>query len=312
VAAAGDSTTCKPRIHHDAAVRALILIVALFPNILAVACGGTCGSKGLHDDVRENEQGMRNGLTVLAVVSALFCAPAIAQDEQATMSARLQADAMGTIRTGAYVAGDTQKFTLDRYGNKFLLRVDGDPEVYVLYEGHASLGGRVLKFDTGAIAVSVAGWGGMTLYTDAKPAGLPADWTGDSSPPSMTPVSQNDMQSATGDESQHLDYATHLKMKIEADWASLATNARERAIAFDVLQNCIRGIDRFGKDAKARAALNARIDSLQLALSSRPTAAIRGKTLVVSYNKNQDYAGRASSRAIARALGLLLNVKTPN
>ncbi len=80
--------------------------------------------------------------------------------------------ASATIEPGAYTAGDVQ-FTLDRYEDKYLLRVAGDPEVYVLYVDSGSLGGRVLKFDSGAIAIRVAGWGGMTIYTDAKPTACP-------------------------------------------------------------------------------------------------------------------------------------------
>jgi len=255
---------------------------------------------------------MRNGLTVLAVVCALCCAPfAFAQDE---LNAKLQADAIGSIKSGTYLAGDSVKFSLDGYGhNRFLLRVSGDPEIYVLYSDRASLGGRILKYDNGATAVSIASWGGVTLYTDNKPGGLPAVRTGDSAPPTLSAVTLTDIQNASEDEVQHLTYARRLKIAVVADWDDLASNPRDRALAFDVMENTVRGIDRFSLNAQARVALTSRIDTLKITTTGgRPTAEISGKALVVTYNRGQGYAGRASSRAIARALGLLLKVKTPN
>jgi hypothetical protein len=257
-----------------------------------------------------SNKSMRNGWTVFAVVCALSCATlAHAQDSQETLSAKLLADAMGNVKPGTYLAGDSVKFMLDSYGSRYLLRIVGDPEIYVLYPNRASLGGRVLKYDSGTTALSVAGWGGMTLYTDDKPQGLPAVRTGDSTPPSPSGMTNNDMQNAVEDETQHLTYARKLKIAVVADLNEPGSSARDRAQAFDVMENTVRGIDRFSTNPKARAALLAKIDTLKIVLSPRPTANINGKTLVVTYNKNQGYAGRASSRGIARALGLLLGIK---
>jgi hypothetical protein len=257
--------------------------------------------------MRDHEQRMRTGLAVLAVVSALLCAPfACAQD---MLESRLQADALGAIRPGVYLAGDTVKFLLDKYGNKFLLRFSGDPEIYVLYTDRASLGGRVLKYDTGVTVISVAGWGGMTIYTDPHPEGLPAVRTGDSSMPTLQPVSQTDAQNAIGDEEQHLSYAHKSRIAVSADWNGIAHDGLERAQAFDTMQNTVRGLDRFGMSAPGRNAL-ARIEAVKINLTGgRPTASLNGKTLVVTFNKGQGFAGRASSRAIARALGILLHVR---
>src|SRR6185436_11635914 len=141
-----------------------------------------------------------NGLTVIALVSALCFAPFAHAQE--SLSSKLLADAFGNIETGTYLAGDPIKFTLDRYGSRYLLRVSGDPEIYVLYANRASVGGRELKYDSGATAISIAGWGGITFYTDAKPGGLPAVRTGDSTSPVLPPVALPDVQNATQDEEQ--------------------------------------------------------------------------------------------------------------
>src|SRR5271166_5238180 len=134
-------------------------------------------------------------MTICAVLAfAAFDAPfAAAQD---SLESRLFADRVGYIAPGAYLAGDRVPFTLDTAGSEYLLRFAGSPEVFVLYADRVSLGGRVLKYDSGETALKVSGWGGMTLYTDAVPGGLPAERSGDSTPPAPASVSISDIQNA--------------------------------------------------------------------------------------------------------------------
>jgi hypothetical protein len=137
--------------------------------------------------------------TALALC-ALIAAPAHAQDQ---MTSRLSQEHVGDIDPGTYSAGGIT-FMLDAYGGKFILRFAGDPEIYVLYADRASLGGRILKYDSGQTAIRVTGWGALTLYTDAAPGGVPAERTGDSLPPSLGMISLEDMQNAAEDEAEHL------------------------------------------------------------------------------------------------------------
>jgi hypothetical protein len=143
----------------------------------------------------------------------------------------------------------------------------------------------------------------MTLYTDAAPNGLPAVRTGDAIAPSPANVSLGDMQNAAGDEAEHLAYTRGLRLNFDADWAALAANAAMRAFAFDTLENTVRGLDRFSITAFGREALAKRVAMVMVALGAKPTLGLNGKTLVVTFNPERGYEGRASSRAIARALG---------
>jgi hypothetical protein len=237
-------------------------------------------------------------IAALLLVSATT--PLCAQD---SLSERMSAGRLGDVAPGAYLAGDTVKFSLVPDGENFLLRFDGDPEVFVLYTAHASLGGRELKYDSGETALQVAGWGGMTLYTDADPNGLPAERTGDTVPPSPANVSLGDMQNAAGDEAEHLAYTRGLRLNFNADWGALAANPVMRAFAFDTLENTVRGIDRFSITAAGREALAKRVSTVMVAMGGKPTIGLNGKALVVTFNPERGYEGRASSRAIARALG---------
>jgi len=245
-------------------------------------------------------------------IALLFCAclasAAHAQDE---MNSRLSQEHVGDVEPGTYTAGHTT-FTLDDYADKFLMRLSGDPEVYVLYSDHAPLGGRALKYDSGAMAIRVSGWGGLTLYTETDPGGLPAERTGDALPTALSPISLSDMQNAAEDEAEHLAYSRQLHISFTADWAALSGDSRLRALCFDALENTVRGIERFISLSKARTAFARKIDGVRMALGNKPVIFMSGKTLNVTFNAQHGYAGRASSRGIARGLGQMLSIPVPN
>jgi hypothetical protein len=251
----------------------------------------------------------RSHLAIAANVAlALACLAAPVARAQDSVEERLSYDRLAPIVPGVYVAGDKIGFNLDASGGEFLLRMDGTPEVFVLYPARASLGGRVLKYDSGETALLVAGWGGMTLYTDAQPGGLPAVRMADSIAPSPPSVSLSDMQAAAGDNGQRLGYVRRLNLSFTADWNSLASDSTMRAFAYDAMENAARGLDRFAGFGPGRDALAKRVSAVSIQTNSHPTIALNGKTLVVTYNPGRGFEGRASSRAIARALSTLLSV----
>lgn len=235
----------------------------------------------------------------------------------AEVNDRLAQEHFGMIVPGDYQAGDHLHFSLsryqtDRFENEFLMRIAGQPEVFVLYADYASLGGRVLKFDSGAIAIQVAGWGNMTIYTDDAPDGLPAVRDADAQPPYLPQISLAQIQSAANDEAEHLSYSRGVRIGFGADWNALAGDGGQRAVAFDALENTARGIDRFTANPAARAAFQQRVAAVFMQESDRPLIRMAGKTLIVTYNPRQNYAGRASSRAISYAMGKMFNVPMPN
>src|SRR5580704_11153031 len=122
------------------------------------------------------------------------------------MSARLSAEKVGDVETGSYSAGDNLNFSLDSYGDKYLLRFADSPESYVLSVERIFLGGRILRYDTGVTALRVSVWGGMTLYTAGAPGGLPATKTSDDLAAPRPLVGRDDLMAALADEESHLDY----------------------------------------------------------------------------------------------------------
>lgn len=255
----------------------------------------------------------KSGIAFLCLVLLLVSGPVA----RAQMSDRLQNEHFGDIPAGDYQAGDHLHFSLVHYdtsnfSNVYLMRIAGQPEVYVLYADFGTLGGHVLKYDSGAVAIQVTGWGGLTIYTDEQPEGMPASRMGDATAPVMAAVSMPQFQSAADDESSHLSYSRGLHVGFSADTNALSSDATLRAEAFDALENAARGIDRFTANAAGRTVFMQRVAAVRLAAADKPLIRIDGKTLTVTFNPHQGYQGRASSRAIAFALGKLFGVAMPN
>ncbi len=247
-----------------------------------------------------------HGIAAALILATALTVNAAAQE---TMSQKLSAGHVGGVEPGSYVAADSVRFTLDPFGDKYLLRIGNEPEVFVLYSDHAALGSRVLKYDTGSAALQVSGWGGLTLYPDGDPTGLPAVREGDSTPPALLAVSLPEMQAAAQDEGQHLAYTRQMNLIFVAEWDRLAGDANARALAFDAMQNVARGLDLFAARDNARNAVAQRIETVKLLVENNSGISLNGKTLVVAIDTGRGYAGRSSSRAVARALSRLLSVR---
>ena len=96
-------------------------------------------------------------------------------------------------------------------------------------------------------------------------------------------------------------------MQFSADWNALNENPLARAFAYDTMENTARGIERFTGGNWQREAFMKHVSAVMIAQGSRPMLGLNGRTLVVSFNPGIGFAGRASSRAIARALGNVLS-----
>jgi len=70
-------------------------------------------------------------------------------------------------RDGTYVANDRLTFVVDRRGDSVRLRFDGGDEVFYLSTEAAPMGGRVLKYDTGAFERIIDKYLHLDLYPDA-------------------------------------------------------------------------------------------------------------------------------------------------
>ena len=224
------------------------------------------------------------------------------------MASRLAAERVGAVQPGRYSAGEHESFTIEPYGaSKYLLRFSDNPEVFVLTMERSSLGAKVLKYDTGATALRVSLWGGITLYTHDAPQGLPATLQGDAPQPLPLAISANELTTAFSDESSHLVYVQNVALKFSADPAVLAADPETRGRAFDAMITAATGIERFvAAQPPARQILGKRINSVKVAEGGKPTVAISGPTLIVSFVPGEGHEGHESSLSIEQELNKLL------
>ncbi len=247
-------------------------------------------------------------ILLLASASLAWAQPDAPPGTPPGMASRLAAEHVGAVQPGLYSAGDSGSFILAPYGAaKYLLRFSGRAENFVLTVDRASLGAKLLKYDTGATALRVSVWGGMTLYTQDAPQGLPATYQGVAAAADNLEVSAGELQTAFGDEASHLTYVENIALKFSADPAVMAADAETRGRAFDALTNASVGIERFlAATPPARQVLIKRINSVKVAEGGKPTVTILGQTLLVSFVPGEGHEGHASSLAIQQELSKLL------
>ena len=249
------------------------------------------------------------GLLFAAIVGSFLAVGPIwcnAAELDRTLQARLSSDRLGHLEPGTYLAGEKAEFELVSAGSNYLLRCEGSPEVFVVTPDNAAMGGRVLRFDSGETALQVAGWGGVTLYTDSNPEGLPAVRTGDVANFAPTAASAGDVQTATQDFTATMERMHRINLGFTVDWSDLPDTTLARARALDAIENIARGINRLGNSAHWRSAFTRRLSEIVLAKGGTPAVKLSGKILLITFNPDAGYEGRASSRSIASALGTLL------
>ena len=258
---------------------------------------------------------VRFGSIVLALVlTAPLALPAGAQPDAPPgvppgMASRLAAERPSAFQAGLYSAGDKLTFTLEPYGARYLLRFSGAGETFVLSVERGSLGAKVMKYDTGTIAIRVSVWGGMTVYTRDAPQGIPATYQGTAPAAPQLSISAGELTTAFNDEASHLTYVQNIALKFSADPTVVAADAETRGRAFDALTNAATGIERFLADNPSmRSVLGKRINSVKVAEGGKPTIALTGQTLLVSFVPGEGHEGHASSLAIEQELGRLFAV----
>lgn len=244
------------------------------------------------------------------VLILLFASPLAVQaqivspGDGTSITARLSADKLADIQDGNYSAGDRIAFSLENFGDRVLLRFDGSPEIFALLSDRVALGGRALKYDTGATALHESVWGGLTIYTETAPGGLPATRTGDFAVPPRLSVSRADLETALRDEAAHLAYTQQVNLRFTATMG----NDAARAEAFNALSNVDAGIARITANPAGRTAVAKRIQTVKLTEARKPEVSVAGRVLTVTFAPAQGPTGRPSSRAIAAALGKYLSV----
>ena len=145
----------------------------------------------------------------------------------------------------------------------------------------------------------VSVWGGVTLYTQAAPQGVPANRQGPTAPSDTLAISANELQTAVNDESSHLTYVQNIALKFSADPAVLSSDPETRGRAFDALTNAAVGIERF-LAANPQVRIDMRVTNRVIDLVQE------GVDVALRVRSNLDDSGSLVARNLGETKGVLV------
>lgn len=200
---------------------------------------------------------------------------------------------------GHYATTDDVEFLIDRRDGNTRLRFLDNDEVFYLTSEPSTLGGRLLKYDNGEIAVAVSGWGGVTLYTRASPVGTPAGRVGEAQSLDPPPVPADRITFFAARLSQRLADRQNLAIGFATNWDLLAEKDQSRALAADAMRNATYALEALSAARALRNALAARIHVVRLVEGPVQGVTLEGEVLEITYAPLDGPHARPSSRAIA-------------
>ncbi len=215
-------------------------------------------------------------------------------------------------REGHYVGADDVEFMIDQATGQPRLRFADSEEIFYLTSEPALAGGRVLKFDTGETAIAVSPWGGVTLYSRHRPAGMPAERSDDLRTFEPRAVPAKDIKLFAAKLSQRLADRQNLAVGFATDWDGLARDKKVRALAADSMRNATYALELLAASRAMRSVLASRLHAVRVTASTTKTATLQNEVLVVTYVTQGGPAARPSSLAIAEAIEARLTASAGN
>lgn len=240
---------------------------------------------------------------VVAVILASFAvAPFVVAQEDNADERPVIAPMPTTPEEGRYLAGDNIEFWIDTQGDEVRLRFPDKEEVFYLTGEPSSLGSRVFKYDTGDVALAVSGWGGLTLYTDDVPNGIPAEFMGEAPNLDPRPVTARQTQILAAELARGLDRELDHEVGFAADWNRISRGNRVRTLATDSMRNASYALASLSERPESKAATTARIRLVRIIAADAPSVKVENGVVTVTFDANGEASGRPSSRAIREAI----------
>lgn len=205
---------------------------------------------------------------------------------------------------GHYFAGDEIEFWVDHKGvtGNARLRFVGDDEIFYLTTDPATLGGRVLKYDSGDIALAVSSWGGVTLYTRETPNGIPAQRIGEAPDLDPTPLPARELEALALEATQALEGRAGLDVDFIANWESVTRSNRVRNLTIESMRNASNALAELANKAETRSAHVEDIRLVRIVVSDESAIRIENQALIILFDANGEPWERPSSRAIVEAI----------
>jgi hypothetical protein len=243
-----------------------------------------------------------HGIARLAVlvIGAALSFPAVAADPSPGRLPPL-AHTAPILADGLYTANDQLLVYIDHGHGQVRLKFADADEVFYLTNEPGALGSRILKYDTGELALQVAGWGGVTLYTPELKSGVPlelADVTDDLTP---EPLSAEALKKLALMCAQDLAAHNDLTIAFAADWDALSQSESARGLAADAMRNAAAALSHAAKGPK-RSAIAEHLHLVRVINAAKFGASVQNGTLVIEFVPQDGEGARPSSLLIAQAL----------
>ena len=236
------------------------------------------------------------GLAAAAVsVAMAWCAPAGAQS---SLRDHLTARAGSAPPVAKYVAGDEREFVLDRSGPSALLKFEGDDEVWALRPSPGPRGDVIYRDDTGRPVVRATRLGGLTVFTNDRPGGLPAALAGQAS--RIRPAAMSAVQLVRHLARQSVRASRALGRRIDFD--ALDVGPGEEVVYASAASVTADALAQAAQQQRARRTLD-RVRRVELATGRRADADVAGDTVRITVAPELGLAGRPSSRRILTEVG---------
>lgn len=241
---------------------------------------------------------------IVAAVLASFAVATfvVAQEEGGAADRPIIAPMPSSPEEGRYLAGEDVEFWIDAQGDEVRLRFADNEEVFYLSSEPSTLGGRVLKYDTGDVALAVSGWGGLTLYTDEVPNGIPAELMGEAPNLDPRPVTARETQVFAAELARRLDADLNLEVGFAANWDRISRGNRVRTLATDVMRNASYALANLSVNPELKTQTASTVRVIRIVPADAPAVKVENDVVTISFDANGDASDRPSSRAIREAI----------
>jgi hypothetical protein len=159
----------------------------------------------------------------------------------------------------------------------------------------------MLKYDTGAIALQVTGWGGVTLYTADARGGLPAVYSDVVQNVDPPPVPGQGVKAFAQKFASEFASREDFAIGFAADWDQVEKSDILRNLACDTMRNATYALQTLAKNGR-RNVLADRFHIVRVIQGIKAGVAVQKGILAITIAPQSGLSGRPSSLAIARAL----------
>lgn len=203
--------------------------------------------------------------------------------------------------TARFVSEKGATFVFDRSGPTPLLQFDRGLEIWALHASPGPRGDVIYKNDLGQPVLRISRLGGLTLFTQENPDGMPAALVAAARPFRPSPLTPQQVLQILAHSSERASRSARRVITFEAGVRGQEVTPATAFLVADAAGISAEAIYRLSLIPRGRVALT-RVSSVKILYGPRPTARLRDGVLEVVLTPALGMAGRPSSGMIMRTI----------